>query len=108
MQITQTNGNGIIEKARSDCGRVQYWPIGNDRLLIDGRDADRGRFAGGGEVPEDLWDIACDLRHEVDDYNHNALDGERRAAVDREADRQQRIADSLRGTRGTYADPNTF
>lgn len=115
MQIIQDNGAGMIEKAQSDDGRIQYWPIGNDRLLIDGQDAHRGFFCDGQgredhsrPVDAPTWRQACDLMAAVDAHNREALDLARAQHDARQADREDAIARSLAGTRGTYADPNTY
>ncbi len=116
MQITQTNGAGYIWTATSDCGRIQYLPIGNDRLIIDGRDAYRGRYMdysdakrpGREAVESHLWDAACKLMQEVDDHNVANLDAARKSASARDIARYESLSKAMAGTRGTYTDDNTF
>lgn len=107
MQITSSSDIGIIQTAKSDCGRIDYYPIADDRIVINGRDAYRGDYVGGGEVERDLWLLACDLMTTVDDHNRQALNDAREehfAARQSEADAVEK---ALTGWRGTYADPNT-
>lgn len=108
--LTLDGSATIIDKAASDCGEVHYYPIGNDRLIVAGRDVYQGRYADNGQPVTDrrLWATARRLMRTVDTHNRAALDAARDASIDRECDRLEQLDKALAGTRGTYVDPNTY
>lgn len=113
MQITTKSEIGTIRTAKSDDGRIEYLPIGNDRLIIDGRDARRGVYTVAGrasdeEVEETLWQAACELMRAVDSHNQEVLDNARDAAEAKEIEEAELLQKTLANTRGTYADKNTY
>lgn len=114
MQVIDKNEIGIINKASNDDGSIQYWPIGNDRLIVNGRGVYQREYLNdsckmsGELVAEDLWTQARELQDAVDDHNRRVLDDARDGHFAHRDAEAQAIADSLKGTRGTYTDPNTF
>ena len=97
---------GHIQRATSDDGRIQYLPIGNDRILIDGRDCWRGAYCDNTtgyvtdeRVEADLWTATCDLMRQVDDHNQAVADALREADFGRQdarAESEARVL-ALRG-----------
>jgi hypothetical protein len=89
----------MVSSAASDCGRVTYSPIGNDRLIIDGRDVYQGQYVGDdgfvtGERPEaPIWAVAKQLMRTVDALNITAQDKARDESLQRAIDKDNRAAE---------------
>jgi hypothetical protein len=71
MRITAERG-GLIDCAETDDGTIQFWPIGNDRLIVDGRDVYQGEYVDpvtgmvtGEAVAPDRMTAATALMREV-------------------------------------------
>ena len=116
MIITSASQIGTIEVATSNDGRIIFAPIGNDRLLIDGRDVDAGYGCYLNErhqISDEIVDLtllaeARGLIKEVRDYNDAIRDGLRErenASLDR---LDSHLASDLRKVRGGYIDTWTF
>jgi len=89
-----------IATATSDCGRVVYSPIGNDRLLIDGRDVYQGHWCGPDgmmtdRVPTETMAPAIELMREVDAINFKIDEEMRDRDIQRQNARDQRWADAM-------------
>jgi hypothetical protein len=89
----------MVSSAASDCGRVTYSPIGNDRLIIDGRDVYQGQYVGDdgfvtGERPEaSIWTVAKQLMRAIDTLNIAAQDKARDESLQRAIDKDNRAAE---------------
>ena len=85
-----------IQKATSDCGRVEFQHGFGEYLKIDGRLVSRGYIvdqATGRETPEEveaaIWDVACALKREVKAYNKRVSDDVRNQGFARQAARDE-------------------
>lgn len=88
MQIISHYASDKIAVALSDCGRVEYAPIGNDAVRIDGRGVYQGRYCGSEElVSADLLAIMRTLVADVDAYNAAVREADLLASLDRAAQR---------------------
>lgn len=89
---------GMISSAMSDCGRVYYSPIGNDRLTIDGFDVYQGCYLNSdgivtSERPEvEIWSVATQLMRDVDAANAVAHDKARAESLQHAVERDDRAA----------------
>ncbi len=80
-----------ISEATSDCGRVVYSPLSNDRITVDGRGYYQGFFLSNGRVTSERADAAArsaihTLVSEVSAHNEEC----RKAADQRAAERHAR------------------
>ena len=104
----------FIRKARSDDGRIQYWPIHDGRRIIDGRDAWRGNFVGSDGrqtdevVSHDLWQAACKLADAVEAHNDRVNGRARSRQWAREGDHEAFLDWIAVGGRGHAYDPRTY
>lgn len=110
LKVT-TSITGRIERLTSHDGRIQYLPIGNDRILIDGRDCWRGAYcdATTGYVTAErvdaaLWALACRLMAAVDGHNQAVSEAAREADFARQDARAEREAEMLANLRGFEED----